>query len=237
MYSLVYWVKGCFVHPTKGTGDIFNGKDMGSVSQLLDSHVNSTAKARKSRRFSVSTLCHSGGMYQRHAMPLLLYPPIPHWQASDHSVTVGVVNTMLFIGTPVYATNWRIFIQSCRSSLCQDWRRCGPHFFSLFRRLRSWFRNYFAGVMMLATWLILPTRDYILSVFIFVNARDSLMLCSQAVSFSCGRNKRTGLDVPSQKSLALGKLNFYRDFAEWEEVISFQGLVRILRSEYSVDDQ
>ena len=72
-----------------------------------------------------------GGMYQRHVMPLSLYPPIPYSQASNHSVTVGVMNKMLFIGTVVSVTHCRIFTQRCSSCLCQYWSRCGPHFFPL----------------------------------------------------------------------------------------------------------
>ena len=39
-------------------------------------------------------------MRQRHSMPLSWNPLIPYFQESDHSVTVGVVKTMLFIVTP-----------------------------------------------------------------------------------------------------------------------------------------
>ena len=71
---------------------------------------------------------------------------------------------MLFIVTPVYAPHWRIFIQSCRSYLCQYWRRCGPHLFPLLRRLRNRFSWYLAGGMMWAAWLSLTMRYYSLSV-------------------------------------------------------------------------
>ena len=64
-------------------------------------------------------------------MHLSLYLLIPYSQASDHSVNVGVVNRMLFIGNTVSVTHWRIFIKSCRSCICQDWSCCGPHFFPL----------------------------------------------------------------------------------------------------------
>ena len=50
---------------------------------------------------------------------------------SDHSVTVGVLNTVLFISTPVSVNYWRIFIQGCRSCLFQYWSHCGPHIFTL----------------------------------------------------------------------------------------------------------
>ena len=76
------------------------------------------AEARNSIRLSVRTPCYSGGIFQRHAMHLSLHPLIPYPQALDHSVTVGVVNTILFIGTPLYVTHCRIFIQSWRYFLC-----------------------------------------------------------------------------------------------------------------------
>ena len=50
-----------------------------------------------------------GVMCQRHATPLSLYPSITYPQASDHIVTVGVVNTMLFIGSSLSVTLCRIF--------------------------------------------------------------------------------------------------------------------------------
>ena len=55
------------------------------------------------------------------AMPCLCHftPPIPYLQASDHSVTVGVVKTVLFIGTTFSVTHCRIFIQRCRSCMFQ----------------------------------------------------------------------------------------------------------------------
>ena len=129
-------------------------------------------------------------MYQIHAMHLSLYPPIPYSQASDHSVTVVVVNMMLFIGTPVSATHCRIFIYNCRSCLCQEWRCRGTHLCTLFRRLWSRFRKYLTSGMMRAESLSLPMRDSSFSIFTFVKARDTLMLCTQAFSFYCSRNTR-----------------------------------------------
>ena len=145
-------------------------------------------KARNSRRFNVSISCHLGGMYQRHAMPLSFHPLIQYLQASDHSLTFGVVNMMLFIGTPISATHCMIFIQRCRSCLYQDWIRCGPHFFPLFSRLRSRFRKHLAGGIIWYAGLSLPMRDSILSVFIFLKDRDALMSCTQAFSFYSSRN-------------------------------------------------
>ena len=130
-------------------------------------------------------------MYQSYAMHLSFYPPIPYFQVLDHSVTAGVVNMIFFIITPVSATHWRIFIHICMSFLLQDWRRFWPHFFPLFRRLWSWLRKYLAGVMMWSAWLSLTMSYSSLSVFIFVQARDALMPCTQAVSLSCGMNTRT----------------------------------------------
>ena len=45
------------------------------------------------------------GLLQRHDMHLSLYPLIPYSQSLYHSVTVGGVNNMLFIGTPFYVTH------------------------------------------------------------------------------------------------------------------------------------
>ena len=69
------------------------------------------SEASNARRFNVRTAFHSGGMYQRHSMTLLLYPLMTYLQASDHSVTVGFMNTILFIGNPLTMTHWSIFIQ------------------------------------------------------------------------------------------------------------------------------
>ena len=123
-------------------------------------------------------------------MPLLFYPPVPCFQASYHSVTVEVVNNMLFIGTPFSVTHWSIFIQRCRSCMCQYWSPCGTHFFPIFRRWHSLFRKYLAGVMICELWLILPMMDCILSVFISVEDRDALVFCNQSVYFSLGINTR-----------------------------------------------
>ena len=71
-----------------------------------------TADARNSRRFNVSLPCHSAGILHRHAMPFLLYPPMPCSQASDHSVTDGLTKYMLLIGTPLVVTCWSNFIHS-----------------------------------------------------------------------------------------------------------------------------
>ena len=64
--------------------------------------------ARNSSRFSVKTPWNSGGMYQRHARNFSLYPTMPYPHASDHSLTVGAVNTILFIGALFDVTHWRI---------------------------------------------------------------------------------------------------------------------------------
>ena len=109
-----------------------------------------TPEARNYSRFIVITLFHSRGIYQRYAMNLSFNPLIPYTQALDHSVTVGDVKTMLFIGTTFYVTHCRIFIQKFRLCMCQDWSRCGPHFFPHFRRWCSKFSKYLYGVMMCA---------------------------------------------------------------------------------------
>ena len=129
-------------------------------------------------------------MYQRHVMPLSLYPQIPYSRALDHMIHFVFVKTMLFIGTTFSVTRWRTFIQRCRSFLCQEWSCCGTHLFIIFRKLRSQLSKYLAGVMMYAAYLSLPMRDSSLYVFIFVKARDTLISCTQAVYFSLRSNKR-----------------------------------------------
>ena len=57
--------------------------------------------ARNPRRFTLSFPCHAKVIHHRHASPLLLYPPIPYSQASDHSVTDGLTKPMLLIGPPL----------------------------------------------------------------------------------------------------------------------------------------
>ena len=89
-------------------------------------------KANNSGTFNVREPCHIGWMRQRHAMTLLLYPPIPYFQASDYSVTIGMVNNILLTWTNFILNHCRIFIQRCRSCICQVWRRCGSHFFPIF---------------------------------------------------------------------------------------------------------
>ena len=165
-------------------------------------------------RFSVSTPCCLVGMYQRHAMPFSFYPPIPYSQASDHSVTVGVMSNMLFIGTPFSVTYWRIFIQRCGSCLFQDLISCGTHLFPLFRRLRSLFRKYLDGVIMCLVWLSLTMGDYSLSVFVFVEARYALIYFTRAVYFSLGSNTR-------RKPIWMSQPRQVLCFASWPSPASF----------------
>ena len=67
-------------------------------------------KSRNSSRFNVRMPYRYGGMNHCYAVPLSLYPPMPYSKASDHSVTIGITNTMLFIGIPLAVTHWRVFI-------------------------------------------------------------------------------------------------------------------------------
>ena len=99
------------------------------------------SEGRNYSRFNIRTPCNSGGMRQRHEMPLLLYLPIAHIKELDQSVTFGIVNNMLFIGATLSVTQWRIFIQSWRYCLFQDRRRCVHYLFPLFRRWYSKFRK------------------------------------------------------------------------------------------------
>ena len=70
------------------------------------------AEASNYSRFNSRAPFHSGWMCNIHAMPLSLYPLIPYFQVLGHSVTVGILKTMLFVGNPLVVTHWRIFIQS-----------------------------------------------------------------------------------------------------------------------------
>ena len=85
-----------------------------------------TADASNSRRSNVSFPCHTEGILHRQARPLSLYPPMPYSQAYEHSVTDGLTNTMLFIGTPLMVICWGNFIHIWRSSQCHSWSRCHP---------------------------------------------------------------------------------------------------------------
>ena len=136
-----------------------------------------TADDRNYRRFNMILTCHAAGILHHHARPFSLYPPMTYSQAYDHSVTDGVTNTMLLIGTPLVVTCWRNFIHSC-----------GTHFSPLFSKWRSQFRKYRAGGMICAAWLIFLINDSSVSVLIFVEANAYFMSVFQAVCFSFGRN-------------------------------------------------
>ena len=58
-----------------------------------------TANARNSSMFNMIFPRHAAVILHRNAQPFSLYPPTPYSQASDHSVTDGLVNNMLLIGT------------------------------------------------------------------------------------------------------------------------------------------
>ena len=88
--------------------------------------------SRNSDRFSVSFSCHSGGILHCYAGPLLMQPLIPYSKVSDHSVTVGMTNTMHLIGTPLVVTRCNNLIQSWRSWICYSQRCCDPHPFPCF---------------------------------------------------------------------------------------------------------
>ena len=140
-------------------------------------------QARNSSRFNVSTPCHSGEKFQHHAMTLSLYPPIPYFQASEHIVNVEVMNIMFLISTTFSVTHWRIFIQRWSSWLCQDWRCCGTHIFTLFSNWDSIFRKYLTKGVMSIEWFILKMKDPSLYVILLVKTRYNLMSCTQAIYF------------------------------------------------------
>ena len=87
-----------------------------------------TADAINFRRFNVSFPFHAAGILHCRARTFLLYPPIPYSQVLDHSVTDGLTNNMLLIGTPMLVTCWRIFIHSWKSWRFHSWNLFGPHF-------------------------------------------------------------------------------------------------------------
>ena len=71
-----------------------------------------TSDASNYRRFNVIFQCHDEMILHRHARPLSLYPPMSYSREYYHSVTDGLKNTMLFIGTPLVVTCRRNFIHS-----------------------------------------------------------------------------------------------------------------------------
>ena len=71
--------------------------------------------AGNSRKFNVSFLCHTDGILHYVSRPFLMYPPMPYYQESDHSVTDGFTNNMLLIDTSLVVTHWSNFIHSLRS--------------------------------------------------------------------------------------------------------------------------
>ena len=134
-----------------------------------------TADARNSRRFNVSFPFHASGIFHCHDRPFSLYPPMPYPQASDHSVTDDLTNTMLLIGTPLVVTCWKSFIHSWRSWRCHSWSLFGTNFFPLGSKWRSQFKKYRAGGITFAACLSFPINDSRVSVLIFVEANASLM--------------------------------------------------------------
>ena len=136
----------------------------------------------------MSFLWHYGGIIRRHDRHLLVKTPIPHSQASDHRVTVGMTNNMLLIVTPLMETCWRNFIHSWRSWRCHGWRLCGTHIFPLFNSWRIQFKKYFSGGVTCAMWLSLPINYSSVSVLIFVESNAPLMPLTQAVCFYFGRS-------------------------------------------------
>ena len=88
-----------------------------------------------------------------------------YFQASNHSVTVGLKNTMLYIGTPLVVTHWRNLIHSWRSWWFHIWSCCGPHRFPLFSKWFSQLEKYFAIGMTCASWLSFTINDSSVSVF------------------------------------------------------------------------
>ena len=69
------------------------------------------AAATNSRTLMESRPMISFGSGSRHAIPFVLYPPMPCSQASENVVTVGVVKVILLILTPLVETESSILSQ------------------------------------------------------------------------------------------------------------------------------
>ena len=145
--------------------------------------------AKNSSMLILKTPWNYDGMCQCHARPLSLYPPAKYSHVSDHSVTVGVAKIMLFIGTNLDVTHWRNLMHKRRYYLWLNRRCCGTHFFTLPIKCRSIVRKYHASEMKCAELLRLPMRHFSLYIFIFVKARDSLMIFIQVTYFLLVNNK------------------------------------------------
>ena len=113
---------------------------------------------------------------------------MPYSQAFEHSVTIGLTNTMLLIGAPLVETCWRNLIHSWGSWQFHSWSRCGPHSFPIFSKWHSRFKKYRAGGMTCAAWFILPINYSSVSVLIIVEYNYYFMLVAQSVCFSFGSN-------------------------------------------------
>ena len=109
-------------------------------------------------------------------------------QASEHRVTDNLTKTVFLIGTPLVVICWRNFIHIWISSWFHIWSRCGPHFVSLFNKLRIRFKKYCNGGITCPARLSFPINDSSVSVLIFVEANAYSMSVVQAVCFSSGRN-------------------------------------------------
>ena len=75
---------------------------------------------------------------------------------------------MFLICTTLFETHWRISIQRWRYFVCLVWRTCGNQLFPFFIKWHIQFRKYLVGVIICATWLILPMRFSSLSVVILL---------------------------------------------------------------------
>ena len=96
-------------------------------------------------------------------------------------MAVGDVNTLLFIRTPAEEIHWSNLIQIWISCMCQDWICCVPRLFPLLSKYHSLVRKYCEGGMVCAVGLILPMRDSIFSILVFVDVRNSLMSFIQEI--------------------------------------------------------
>ena len=140
-----------------------------------------TADASNYRMANVSFLCHPEGILHRHDRSLSLYPPIPYSQPSDHSVTDGLTNTMLLIGTPLVVTCWRSIIHSWRYIQCHSWSCCGPNSPPIFSKCCSRFKKCRSGGMTCAELLSFPIKYSSVSILILLKLMSLLYQWSRLI--------------------------------------------------------
>ena len=102
------------------------------------------AAAANSRRFIERLFLRWGGSSNLHARPRELYPPIPCLLASEMVVTVGKVQVILFMFTPLAvivfrnsSQRWMSFCSVCLICCGPNCLHCSSRALSLFRKYRA----------------------------------------------------------------------------------------------------